>query len=388
MKKIIIIYILIFSLLFPVAKGINYVSNDEWVYYGLVNSFARGNFTLDSYIGATFYLMGFMAVLFSKGFGVQNIPVITLMVSISSLFVFNLILINIFRRKILDSLIFTAILFFNPIFVYSMWGFMTENYFLLFFLISLYFYLASYKHFLSGGSKEGFMYLNFGNLFSILGYFVRQTSLLTILATAVFLLIYSLSLQRKHKFVLLKSSAYQFIIFGLIMLYHFFLFPKTPDMLETKLNFSNIFYFRYMFSLFFIAGIYVCFSCLALVLIYIKKSSIKSGKYLLIAFPMVLLSFLFYFNYFSNIYSGLDITSKILLIFLVLILIRKRKFDFFLVYTVVYITVLSLSPLIFDRYLLPVFVVCILFFAREMEKESILKYRFIVLPFVLALFYY
>jgi len=422
MKKIIIIYILIFSLLFPVAKGINYVSNDEWVYYGLVNSFARGNFTLDSYIGATFYLMGFMAVLFSKGFGVQNIPVLTLMVSISSLFVFNLILINIFRRKILDSLIFTAILFFNPIFVYSMWGFMTENYFLLFFLISLYFYLASYKHFLSGGSKEGFMYLNFGNLFSILGYFVRQTSLLTILATAVFLLIYSLSLQRKHKFVLLKSSAYQFIIFGLIMLYHFFLFPKTPDMLETKLNFSNIFYFRYMFSLFFIAGIYVCFSCLALVLIYIKKSSIKSGKYLLIAFPMVLLSFLFYFkptiqwrsnfyymqnvlqrrgffvenlhgnkfsfHYFSNIYSVLDITSKILLIFLVLILIRKRKFDFFLVYTVVYITVLSLSPLIFDRYLLPVFVVCILFFAREMEKESILKYRFIVLPFVLALFYY
>src|SRR3990167_6132493 len=186
MKKIIIIYILIFSLLFPVAKGINYVSNDEWVYYGLVNSFARRNFTLDSYIGATFYLMGFMAVLFSKGFGVQNIPVLTLMVSISSLFVFN------------------------PIFVYSMWGFMTENYFLLFFLISLYFYLASYKHFLSGGSKEGFMYLNFGNLFSILGYFVRQTSLLTILATAVFLLIYSLSLQRKHKFVLLKSSAYQF----------------------------------------------------------------------------------------------------------------------------------------------------------------------------------
>src|SRR3989344_3861661 len=127
-----------------------------------------------------------------------------------------------------------------------MWGFMTENYFLLFFLISLYFYLASYKHFQSGGSKEGFMYLNFGNLFSILGYFVRQTSLLTILATAVFLLIYSLSLQRKHKFVLLKSSAYQFIIFGLIMLYHFFVFPKTPDMLETKLNFSNIFYFRYL----------------------------------------------------------------------------------------------------------------------------------------------
>jgi len=422
MKKIILIYILIFVLLFPVAKSINYVSNDEWVYYGLVNNFARGDFTLNRYIGATFYLMGFTAALFSKGFGIQSIPIFTLLVSVLSLFVFNLILINIFSKKLLDSVIFTIILFFNPVFVYSIWGFMTENYFMLFFLVSLYFYLSSFKLFQSGGSKKAFIYLILGNLFSILGYFVRQTSLITILSTAIFFLFYAIIQKEKLKSILFKSSIYQFIIFGLVMAYHFFLFPRTPEMLETRLNFSNIFYFRYMFSLFFIVGIYVCFSCLPLVIIYIKKSLAKPNKFLLITFPIVLVASLFYFkptiqwrsnfyymqnvlqrkgffvenlhgnkfsfHYYNELYVLLDIVSKVLLVLLVLILVHKKKLDFFLIYSIIYVAALSLSPSIFDRYLLPVFTVVILFFAKEIKEDLILKHKFLILTFVLALFYY
>lgn len=140
MKKILLFTtpVLYLIILVSIAFNVHFLQNDEWVYFLTIKNFLKLNFGLHPYIGATFYLQGFVSTLYSAVFGINKLPVLTALVS----FVNVLILLKILKSYAIgtkEQLILLLFMVVNPIFFYSTIGFMTEQYFLLPFLLSLYF---------------------------------------------------------------------------------------------------------------------------------------------------------------------------------------------------------------------------------------------------------
>ena len=96
-----LIYLSIFLLFLPVALGIQFQHNDDWIYYLSVLGFLNGNFVLDPYIAATTYSQTALGTLFSMVFGITYLPVLTMFVSILSVYYFFKIL-NIISIKFLS----------------------------------------------------------------------------------------------------------------------------------------------------------------------------------------------------------------------------------------------------------------------------------------------
>src|SRR3989344_6811293 len=209
-QKLFFVYLTIFILLLPVAFNINYQQNDDWVYYNSASSFLKGIIAVHPYSAASFYSIGFLASIFANVFGIEKIPVLTLFVSLLSIFILNLIIIKYYKTKFNDSVIISFLILVNPLFVYSMWGFMTENYFLFFFLSALYFIFD-----FNSGVKQK---LNFtlANLFIVISYSAHQLGLIISLA-----LIFNLIQTKKYKYAIIQS-----LIFLALLVYHFFIFPK------------------------------------------------------------------------------------------------------------------------------------------------------------------
>ena len=68
-----------------------FMQNDDWVYYLTVERFLAGDFTLEPTVGVTFYTQGFLAYIFAKIFGLQNLPVLTVLISILNVFILYII---------------------------------------------------------------------------------------------------------------------------------------------------------------------------------------------------------------------------------------------------------------------------------------------------------
>ena len=143
MKKLFGVYVLVFLLLLPIPATINYQQNDEFIYYQGVQNFLNGNFNLPGYISNTFYTQGLLGATWSLFFGIPKLPVLTLLMSVGSLYLFYLILANFTKLSEKQAFIVSLILMINPLFLYSTFGFMSENYFLFFFLLALLFFLFS-----------------------------------------------------------------------------------------------------------------------------------------------------------------------------------------------------------------------------------------------------
>ena len=108
------------------------MQNDDWVYYDNVDNFIKGNFLLSQLTAPTFYLQGLIAAAYSKIFGLDNLPRLTLIFSIGNFFIFAKILKKVGNLKFLNSTLISLIFFFNPLHFYSLLGFMTEIYFMFF----------------------------------------------------------------------------------------------------------------------------------------------------------------------------------------------------------------------------------------------------------------
>ena len=130
----------------------------------------------------TFYVQGLLGALFSAIFSATRLPVLTLAIAVSNAFVFGFILEEQFKLKVLDTLLLVSLLVVNPLFMYSIWGFMTEQYFLLFFLLSKYYVLKFERK----NSKTHFI---IANVTMILGFFVRQVSLVVPISVTLHFLI-------------------------------------------------------------------------------------------------------------------------------------------------------------------------------------------------------
>lgn len=403
----------IFLLFLPLANSINYLQNDEYTYYRLVQNFLQGKFYLDPYIGATFYIQGFLGTIWAKIFGIEKLEILTLLASVLTFFFFTKILNKHLKRTTLESLLLGGFLLLNPLFVYSSFGFMTENYFSLFLVLSIYFILEF------DVSKKPKDFL-IANLFIILGYFVRQLSFVTSIAFFFYLLF-----TKRYKY-----ATFQLIFFISLWLFHYNIFPITPQMYDKKISLEVLWDEERTVSLLYILLIYFAAFTIPLTISFIKKRI--SLLLLILAIPM----FIFLtknfkpekiyftsrtlqgaptisytrgeFPYLDNIfgrkgflqedivgdkyhYPGYfdlfvywDIVSKILVsLFVIAILLSiKRSINFFSIFFGGYILLLLITPKIYDRYLLPLIlsgILMVVFWIKRFGKlEKLMTIIFLV----------
>jgi hypothetical protein len=407
-KTLILISFALFLVLLPLSLKITFPQNDDWVYYGMVESFLNGNFVLDPISAPTFYSQGFVGALFSLVFSISALPVLTLFVSVLNFYVFSLIVYRVTQKKWL-SLLSALIFFFNPLHIYSIWGFMTENYFVLFVLIALYFYMRSQE---SNSKKDSiFMY---GAL--ILGFLVKQATLFVPLGLGIYHLL-------KREF---KQGVLHIFGFGLMYGGYLLFFPRTTEMLEKSLQFQHLGKTDYAYGLIYGSLLFLAaFLAPYIIGVVVQKRPFK--QYLVMIFLGVVLFFglnHFFrpmavswgeFPYFENtfertgfyprgiggtkyqfrgifdLYKYLDLVAKLCVAgFLAsLVYLRKSRFNAFLVLIVVYLGLMVVTETFYDRYLIPLVPIALLYLLSIRQKfSSVFKFLFVgVLVFEIFLAY-
>src|SRR3990172_7860655 len=93
----------LFFLLLPLSLKIDFMQNDDWVYYGMVENFMKLDFRMDPLSAPTFYTQGVMGLLFARVFGLERLPVLTLIVSVLCFFFLFVILLKHFYLDTVGS---------------------------------------------------------------------------------------------------------------------------------------------------------------------------------------------------------------------------------------------------------------------------------------------
>lgn len=367
-------------LILPLTLQISFMQNDDWVYYGMVKSFIAGDFRLADLAAPTFYAQGIPASLFALIFGLQVLPLLTLIVGVISFYIVVKILVNYFKTGFLVAVLLALLLFFNPVSMYSVLGFMSEYYFILYTLTGLYFCLKFEQ-------LNNSRYFLLANIFIIVSFFVRQLGLVLSLAFAG-----SLLLQKKY-----KAAAVQVLISCIVYALYMLVFPKTPEMIEKPLSLSKFNDVRYLFSLGYGISIYLAAFCLPVLIAIValhKRVALKLVLAGLVCFAVFILANKYFepqklawpdFPYLQNTWeqSGLyprtitgvkygfigmtylyqywSFMAKFGVGVLLLLPVIKRKLNIFILYLGIYIAVLFVTPEIYDRYLLPLFFVSIFY---------------------------
>ncbi len=367
-----------------------------------------GDFKLDSYLGPTFYTQGVIGAVFSFIFGIGRLPVLTLFFSIMSLFIVFNILHRFQKFSILDSIITGLMFYFIPLNVYSLWGFMTEEYLLFFYLVILYFFLR----FDESRKSSDFLLMY---IFIFLAFFLKQNS---------FVFPFSISLYYFYKRNI-KLGAYNFLAFFIIFVYYFLFFPKTDAMIGKSLALNHLFEPNYIYAI--VYGILLMSTAF---LIPIFFSSIEVGKLskksTLIAFVLIgIILFIFLnrfykpsevswgeFPYFENtfertgfyprgihgtkyqftgiydLYKYWDLAAKVLLSSLIALSIvtRKIKVNYFLFFILTFLAMSIATERYFDRYTLMI-LPFVLFYLSEGIKFNLLKRVSVVIFSIFLIFY-
>ncbi len=410
-NKLFITSVILFILLLPLSLSIDFMQNDDWVYYRMVQNFLNGDFILDPISAPTFYLQGILAALFALLFGITKLPVLTLLISVISFYVLGIILIKRLNRKFSDSLLLSLLFFFNPLNIYSMWGFMSENYFLLFFLISVYFILGYEQT----GHKKDFI---LANIFIILGFFIRQVSFVLSLTWAVYLV-----LKKQY-----KTAIIQFGIFVGHYIFYLYLFPKTAEMYEKPLQFKHILELNYSYSLIYSMYMYICALLLPVVLILIYRTVMSDKKVIKVIIFIGLSVFAYYllnkffnpshlawgeFPYLENVwerrgyyprsiggtkyyfygifdlYRYWEISAKITVSGLVAAILFnfKKLINYPFIFMIGYFGLMIVTEKVYDRYLtvlIPMFILFGITIIQRLERIDLL----LLLPFILFMMFY
>jgi len=398
--------VLIILMLIPVFSLVNFQQNDEWVYYKNILNILSGSFTLHEKTAPTFLTIGLMASFWSILFGIKAIPFLTLLISVANFYIFAKIIDLKFKFSKIMTIFVSGILFTNFLHSYSMIGFMTENYLIFFLLLSIY-YFEKYEI----TSDKKFIHLS--NLFSILTFFVKQTGIIFLTATACYYLI-----KKEYK----KLKIQLIYLFSVVTVY-LILFPKTSEMDKKGFNFDNLSEPFYIYSL--IVGIllYLSFFTLPLIFISIKKFIFLNHKSLKILFlflvSTILIFFLSYkffkpeflawqeFPYFQNViertgflprtlngtkyqfkynfvyWKYSDLISKIALsVSLVFILFNFRKImNVYLISIFGFLTLMVFVSPFFDRYILyalPLVVILFCYFIKDSIFSKITVVLFVL----------
>jgi len=382
-----LVSLLLFLVFVPLIQKVNFMQNDDWNRTTSVIRFLHGDFSLIQKTATTFYTQGILGCLFSLVFGWKKLPFLTLLFSVLNFYLLMKILLNHSNLSKIKSCILSLLLFFTPLHMYSSIGFMTENYTLFFILFSIYFFLSYEKR----SKAKDFVLFNLGGL---LAFFSKQNGIIIQVASIPYFL-----LKKKYKEALMQS----FFILSVFSCYYF-LFPRTDEMKDKDFLFENILNVQYSYSL--VYGILVVVSSFILPVLfnfvlsaYLSKK--KDIKLILILIASSVLCFIFLnkwfipgkisweeYPYFENtfertgffprsisgtkyqfrwnydLYKYWDAVSKILLSLTIpcLFLYKKKIINIYSISIVGYAILMIFVKTFFDRYLLPLIPLFILFF--------------------------
>ncbi len=389
-----VVALVLFALFFKMVSKVNFMQNDDWNRTTSVLRFMSGDVSLIQVTATTFYVQGMLGVIFASIFGIGKLPFLTLIFSVLDFYVFARILHDHFDFGKLKSIIFSLIFFFTPLHIYSSIGFMTENYTMLFMLLSLYFLLQHEKD----RKPKSFIFFN---LSGVLSFFTKQNGIIFNVAYIPYLII-------KKRY---KEALVQIAVVGSLFAYYFFLFPQTEEMQDKGFIYKNFFDWKYAYSL--IYGIllvtvsFVLPFVFGVVLSVFSENKKKPVKiFLMLAFsgilyfllnkyfapgkisweeypyfentfertgffPRSILGTKYYFKWNYDIYRYWDLASKILLAMLIpcLFVLRKKVVNIYSISIVGYIVLMIFTQVFFDRYLLPLIPMFILFLLYIMPNN-------------------
>lgn len=426
--------LVLFLALLPLSNKINFMQNDDWVYYQMIENFMKGDFKLSFVSAPTFYTQGILGMLFSFIFGINHLPLLTLFISVCNFYIFSLIIFKFFKQSPTSSILLSLLFFFNPLHIYSIWGFMTENYFLFFMLLSFYFFLKSEEISKEDKTKSKCCssyckYISLTFVFITLGFFIRQVALVIPLTFSIYLFLKGIREDYKHKKYVninininYKKGIYFLMLFIFLLSFYQFIFPKTFEMLDKGFYFGHFGVNHSVFSLFY--GIFIVLTSLTLPIILfsidlnlnlnlksmVKKDLIQNKKKLFIFSILFLSTYLFFntyfkpqttalreFPYFENVweqkgffpgnlggtkyhfmgmydlYKYWDLLAKVLLsLFLSYLIIFKTKklINLYSIFFIIYLSLMSLIEFFYDRYILVLIPLFILFILSTTQLET------------------
>lgn len=410
--KIEIFAITLFLLVLPLSLKVTFYQNDDWVYYQTVERFQSGNFTLHPYSGPTLYLQAFLGMMFANIFGISRLPVLTLIMACISVYILIRILKDFYEISDNTSILIGLVYFLNPIGVYELWGFMTNHYFMVFMLSSVYFFLKFDRSL----SKKSFgLFI----LFAFLGLLIRQVALTLPLAAAGYLF-----LKRN-----IKWSTVSGISFLALYIFYSKILPLTPRIKEVPLQLENFTKNDYTFAILYGSLLVSVAYLLPLALNYIDLKKVTKNKKAIITFLFIFIaSFLFLnknfkpdevswgeFPYFENVFerTGLyprgisgtkyhfrgnfdlwkywDIGAKIVSAAVVAFLIRYNIFknSFFVIFWTIYLLMAITTKTFYDRYVHVAIPMLILMFVEHTKRiPPFLTYLLALFVFFLTYFAY
>ena len=371
------------------------MQNDDWNRTTSVGRFLTGDFTLIQKTATTFYTQGFIGLLFSLILGIKKLPFLTLLFSVLNLLIFARIIFKNFKFGKIVSIFLSFLLFFTPLHMYSMIGFMTENYTLFFMLLAIYFFLEYERN----KKKINFALFNISGLLS---FFTKQNGIIFNIG-AIFYFLF------KKRY---KEAVIQTLFCISLFLYYFFLFPKTQEMQNKGFTVENFADIQYAYSL--IYGIIlvtvsfilpVVFYFISKVICNNKKSEMKIMLIAVVSilcfvylnkifvpgkisweeypyfentfertgfFPRSILGTKYYFRWNYDIYRYWDLAAKIALSLAIpcLLFERKKLVNIYSISIAGYLVLMVFTQVFFDRYILPLIPLLILFFLNLIKDDN------------------
>jgi len=168
--------------LFISPKG-EFALNDDWVHTDTIKHWVEtGSFRLMPYAGPTFYIPILYGAALVKifGFSFTLLRISTLFIGLIFVLLFFLFLVKLSRHPVL-AFIGALTLWLNPIFFNLSFTFMTDIPALLFLMFSIYFYHSAFEN-------RRWQWFFYGSIFSIIGFYTRQTNILILVAAGLYAL--------------------------------------------------------------------------------------------------------------------------------------------------------------------------------------------------------
>ena len=409
-----IIFIALLVLFFPLVGRVNFMQNDDWNRTTSIIRFLSGDTSLLQVTSTTFYTQGILGFLFSMIFGWQKLPFLTFIFSALNFYLFAKILSDHFNQSKLRSSLISLVLFFTPLHIYSSIGFMTENYTMFFMLVAIYF-LQNYE---KSGRKKDFLIFN---LAGVLSFFTKQNGIIINFAYIPYLIF-------KKRF---KEALTQSLAVALLFSYYFFLFPRTEGMLDKGFIYENFSDWKYVYSLIYGIILVSISFVLPLVFNFIYEVLVKNRKkvvsllFIFISagilffvlnkyfapgkisweeypyfentfertgfFPRSIMGTKYHFKWNYDIFRYWDLISKVILaVFIPALLISKKKvINIYSISAVGYLILMVFTEVFFDRYILPLIPILILFLVGlcdELKNTSFIKNTVLVSFLILTAF--
>ena len=401
----IVLSVYIISILL-IGPWLNFPVNDDFYYLTQVKAFSMGILTKSALINPAFILQGFMGLLWGKIFGLSytSLRALTVIISILTVIGINKILklLGVKNKIRVIALLLTT---FNPFFYASSLTFMTENYFLVFVIWSLYFFLL----FTKSGNKK---FLLLSSIIGGMSIMVRQFGVvlfITYLSVCLFIKI------KKINFSELLHILIPFLFLGgTAILWPRYKYMSDPKSMNLGLFFTSFSHIVPRLTSIWVTPYIGYFLFPFTIPIFIKfKKSVKAA----VLFVSLFLAYSYYklnlfsignLFYFDGLYARLEVNVrenlfnnipfKLLMSYLIAVsfttlvfyLVKRfikvkglfalkkihttipKKEDsyylIFLLFLIGFYLVTMVTDKLYDRYLINFFIILIIFISTEAEK--------------------